>query len=60
VQTLENYGPALTFSGGVEFQTRLSLAADGKSLATSAMTRKSDLWLLEGFPLPRPWWHVWH
>ncbi len=60
VRTVADYGPALTISGGLEFQTRLSRSADGKSLATSAVTRKSDLWLLEGFPLPQPWWRIWH
>ncbi len=59
VRTIADYGPALTISGGQEFHTRLSRSPDGKSLATSAVTRKSDLWLLEGFPLPRPWWRLW-
>ncbi len=59
VRTLADYGPALTISGGLDFQTRLSRSPDGKSLATSAVTRKSDIWLLEGFPLPRPWWRIW-
>jgi eukaryotic-like serine/threonine-protein kinase len=59
VRNVADYGPALTISGGLEFHTRLSRSPDGKSLATSAVTRKSDLWLLEGFPLPRPWWRIW-
>jgi Tol biopolymer transport system component len=59
VRTLADYGPALTISGGLQFHTRLSRSPDGKSLATSAVTRKSDIWLLEGFPLPRPWWRIW-
>ena len=40
----------LTISGGATYRARLSLAPDGKSLATSAVDRKSDLWLLEGYP----------
>jgi eukaryotic-like serine/threonine-protein kinase len=60
VRTVANYGPELTISGALEFHTRLSRAPDGKSLATSAVTRKTDLWLLEGFPLPRAWWRIWH
>ncbi len=60
VQTVANYGSALTISGGLQFQTRLSRAADGKSLATSGVTIKSDLWLLEGFPLPHAWWRIWN
>ncbi|MGA7237779.1 MAG: protein kinase [Bryobacteraceae bacterium] len=59
VRTLADYGPALTISGGLEFHTRLSRSPDGRSLATSAVTSKSDIWLLEGFPLPRPWWRIW-
>jgi hypothetical protein len=59
VRTVANYGPALTISGGLEFDTRLSPSPDGKSLATSGVTRKSDVWLLDGFPLPRPWWRIW-
>jgi serine/threonine protein kinase/dipeptidyl aminopeptidase/acylaminoacyl peptidase len=38
-------------SGGATYRARLSLSPDGKSLATSAVERKSDLWLLEGYPL---------
>jgi serine/threonine protein kinase len=59
VRTLADYGPELTISGGLDFHTRLSRSPNGKSLATSAVTRKSDIWLLEGFPLPRPWWRIW-
>jgi serine/threonine protein kinase/Tol biopolymer transport system component len=59
VKTIATYGPAMTISGGSEFHTRLSRAPGGKSLATSAMMRRSDIWLLEGFPLPRPWWRFW-
>jgi len=40
----------LTISGGATYRARLSLSPDGKSLATSAVDRKSDLWLLEGYP----------
>jgi Protein kinase domain len=27
--------------------------------ATSAVSSQSDLWLLEGYPRPRPWWQLW-
>lgn len=60
VRNIADYGPDLTISGSSAFQTRLGLYPDGKSLATSAVTTKSDLWLLEGYPLPRPWWKLWH
>jgi serine/threonine protein kinase len=59
VRKIADYGTDLTISGGRQFDTRLSVAPDGKSLATSVVTTKSELWLLEGYPLPRPWWHLW-
>ncbi len=40
VHDLADYGPELTISGGLPFHTRLSLAPDGKSLATSAVSMK--------------------
>jgi len=58
-RTVAEYGSAVSISGGRTFDTRLSLSADGKGLATSVETSKSELWLLEGYPLPRPWWHLW-
>ena len=60
VKALADYGTELTISGGATYQTRLSLYPDGKSLATSAVSTKSDLWIVEGYPLPRPWWKIWH
>jgi Tol biopolymer transport system component len=59
VRRLADYGPDLTISGALPFHTRLSMAPDGKSLATSAITMKSDLWLLDGYPMPKPWWRIW-
>ena len=56
---LADYGPDLVFSGGMPYHTRLSLAPDGKTLVTSAVALKSDLWLLQGYPLPKPWWQLW-
>ena len=41
-----------TISGGATYRARLSLSPDGKSLATSAVETKSDVWLLEGYPVP--------
>jgi Tol biopolymer transport system component len=60
VRLIADYGTGVTISGGSTYQTRLSLYPDGKSLATSGVTTKSDLWILEGYPLPRPWWKLWH
>jgi len=37
----------------------LSLARDKRSFAATTLTFKSDLWLLEGFPQPRPWGRLW-
>jgi len=59
VHNIADYGTELIISGSSTFQTRLSLYPDGKSLATSAVTTKSDLWLVEGYPIPRPWWKLW-
>ncbi len=56
VRTVSDYGPVLIISGGQALHTRLSRAPDGKSLATSAVTIKSDVWVLKGFPQPRTWW----
>jgi Tol biopolymer transport system component len=58
LRNIADYGPELTISGGRQFDTRLSVAPDGKSLATSVVTSKSELWLLEGYPLPHPWWDL--
>jgi len=59
VRLIAEYAGDKLISGGAAYQARLSLAPDGKSLATSAVTRQSDLWLLEGFPVPRRWWKFW-
>lgn len=58
LRNIADYGPDLAISGGRQFDTRLSVAPDGKSLATSAVASKSELWLLEGYPLPHPWWDL--
>jgi WD40 repeat protein len=58
-KVLADYGPEMIFSGGMPFHTRLSLSPDGKMLVTSAVNLKSDLWLLDGYPLPKPWWKLW-
>ena len=42
-----------TLSGGATYRARLSLAPDGRSLATSVAQSHSDLWIMEGYPLPR-------
>jgi len=57
--TIADYASEMLISGGATYRARLSLAPNGKSLATSAVTSKTDLWLLEGYPLPRPWWQLW-
>jgi hypothetical protein len=57
--TISDYPSEMQISGGATYRARLSLAPNGRSLATSAVTSKTDLWLLEGYPLPRPWWQLW-
>jgi hypothetical protein len=59
VREIARYGDGLTISGGGAYQTRISLSPDGRSVATSAVRSQSDLWLLEGYPRPRPWWQLW-
>ena len=59
VRDIAQYSDGLTISGGATYQARLSLSPDGRSLATSASSSQSDLWLLDGYPRPRPWWQLW-
>jgi Tol biopolymer transport system component len=59
VRTVAEYGPSVSISGGRQFDTRVTVAPDGKSVATSVESSKSELWLLDGYPLPRPWWRFW-
>ena len=59
LRDIAQYPDGLTISGGGAYQTRLSLSPDRRSLATSAVSSQSDLWLLEGYPRPRPWWQLW-
>lgn len=56
---IAQYPDGLTISGGGPYQARISLSPDRRSLATSAVISQSDLWLLEGYPRPRPWWQLW-
>jgi dipeptidyl aminopeptidase/acylaminoacyl peptidase len=57
--TIADYAGDMLISGGATYRARLSLAPNGRSLATSAVTSTTDLWLLEGYPQPRPWWQLW-
>jgi serine/threonine protein kinase len=50
VRDIATHTGDMMISGGATYRARLSLSPDGKSLATSAADRKSDLWLLEGYP----------
>jgi hypothetical protein len=54
VRDIAQHAGDLTISGGATYQARLSLSPDGRSLATSAVDSRSDLWLLDGYPRPRP------
>jgi hypothetical protein len=58
VRDIAQYAGGWTISGGGAYQTRISLSPDGRSLATSEVTSRSDIWLLEGYPTPRPWWRL--
>jgi len=59
VRTVTDYRTDITFGGGWEHEARLSVSRDGKSLITSGLALRADLWLLEGYPLPRPSWKLW-
>jgi serine/threonine protein kinase len=50
VREIATHTGDMMISGGATYRARLSLSPDGRSLATSAVDRKSDLWLLEGYP----------
>ena len=58
VRDIAQYAAGWTISGGGPYQTRISLSPDGRSLAASEVSSRSDVWLLEGYPTPRPWWHL--
>ena len=60
VRDIAQHTGDLTISGGATYQARLSLSPNGHSLTTSAVESRSDLWILEGYPRPRPWWQLWH
>jgi hypothetical protein len=36
----------------------LSLSPDGKSFTTGLGNPKNDIWLVEGFQQPIPWWRA--
>ncbi len=58
VRDIAQYAVGLNISGGGVYQTCIRLSPDGRSLATSSVTSLSDLWLLEGYPTPHPWWQL--
>jgi dipeptidyl aminopeptidase/acylaminoacyl peptidase len=58
VRDIAQYAGGWTISGGGPYQTRISLSPDGRSLAASEVSSRSDIWLLEGYPTPRPWWRL--
>jgi hypothetical protein len=59
VRDIAQYPDGLTISGCAPYRARISFSPDRHSLATSAISSQSDLWLLEGYPRPRPWWQLW-
>ncbi len=52
---IAEYEDVIFYSGGLHMSYG-SLSHDGKSFATSVVKRKSDLWMLEGFPQPGRRW----
>ena len=58
-RTLAEFPGGPLISARDPYQVRIRLAPDGRSLATSARTVSSDLWLLGGYPRPGRWWQFW-
>jgi Tol biopolymer transport system component len=48
-KTIYEYGPEIQFATAFNPAFPMSLSPDGKSLATSVVNVRSDIWLLEGF-----------
>jgi hypothetical protein len=55
-QTLTNIPPGWFFNTEALSQVRLSLAPDGKSLATTLVRHTGDIWTLDGFQEPPNLW----
>jgi Tol biopolymer transport system component len=55
VRNIRDFGLELQFESSLPHAVRLSLSKDGKSVATTTVWKKSDLWMMEGFPQPRRW-----
>jgi Tol biopolymer transport system component len=56
VRRIAEYAKDVVFSNGNAYTLSGSSSPDGKSLATTVFNRRADLWMLEGFPLPRRSW----
>jgi hypothetical protein len=53
---IAEYPGDLSFATNFIYSLSGSVSRDGKSFATTAVNRRSDLWILEGFPRPRRRW----
>jgi Tol biopolymer transport system component len=53
---IAEYPGELRFTTPYNYFPSGSLSRDGKSFATTVLSEKSDLWILEGFPRPRRRW----
>jgi Tol biopolymer transport system component len=51
--TIRTFNPDVVFTTPQNPGVRASLAADGRSLLTTALRTRSDIWMLEGFDRPR-------
>lgn len=49
------YAEGLLFNMPYSRSISGSLMRDGKSIATTVLNRRSDIWMVEGFPQPRRW-----
>jgi hypothetical protein len=53
---IADLGTGIDFEMSVNFMLRGSLAPDGKSFATTVAKTTSDIWILDGFTLPKRRW----
>jgi hypothetical protein len=53
---IADLGSGIDFDMSVNFMLRGSLAPDGKSFATTVAKTTSDIWILDGFTLPKRRW----
>ena len=56
ITTVARYPPTMRFMSRSGGSKPFSLSPDGKSLAATVASSEGDIWILDGFEPPRPWW----